>query len=84
MTISNGPWIAEVAWSEATGVLKEAYDWQAERLGEADRWTSRQVGERASIGHASKHDPTGFSRNNPHVDTTPRVQPAAAQIKAAR
>jgi len=40
MTNSKGPWIAEVAWSEATGVLKEAYDWQAERLGEPTEFTA--------------------------------------------
>lgn len=39
MTTSNGPWIAEVPWAEATGVLKEAYDWQAERLGEPTEFT---------------------------------------------
>jgi len=33
------PWIQTVPWSEATGTLKEAYDWQARRLGEPTEYT---------------------------------------------
>jgi uncharacterized peroxidase-related enzyme len=33
------PWVATVAWEDAEGVLKEAYDWQAERLGEPTEFT---------------------------------------------
>jgi uncharacterized peroxidase-related enzyme len=32
-------WIRTVARSEATGLLKEAYDWQAKRLGEPTEYT---------------------------------------------
>lgn len=35
----NGPWIETVPWAEADGLLKEAYDWQAERLGEPTEFT---------------------------------------------
>jgi uncharacterized peroxidase-related enzyme len=34
-----GPWIDTIAWDHADGVLKEAYDWQAERLGEPTEFT---------------------------------------------
>ncbi|MDQ1425902.1 MAG: hypothetical protein QOD72_3400, partial [Acidimicrobiaceae bacterium] len=34
-----GPWVTTVAWDEADGTLKEAYDWQAERLGEPTEFT---------------------------------------------
>ena len=34
-----GPWIDTIAWDLADGVLKEAYDWQAERLGEPTEFT---------------------------------------------
>jgi uncharacterized peroxidase-related enzyme len=34
-----GPWVDTVAWTDAEGVLKEAYDWQAERLGEPTEFT---------------------------------------------
>ena len=33
------PWIRTVPWSEASGTLKEAYDWQARRLGEPTEYT---------------------------------------------
>jgi uncharacterized peroxidase-related enzyme len=32
-------WIETVAWSDATGELKQAYDWQASRLGEPAEFT---------------------------------------------
>lgn len=32
-------WIATVPWSEATGVLRDAYDWQAAKLGEPTEFT---------------------------------------------
>ncbi|MBV9578837.1 MAG: hypothetical protein JO057_09630 [Chloroflexi bacterium] len=32
-------WIQTVPWSEASGTLKEAYDWQAKRLGEPTEYT---------------------------------------------
>ena len=35
----NGPWVRTVEWADATGTLKEAYDWQAERLGEPTDFT---------------------------------------------
>jgi uncharacterized peroxidase-related enzyme len=34
-----GPWVETVAWDDSEGVLKEAYDWQAERLGEPTEFT---------------------------------------------
>ena len=39
MTSPHGPWIRSVAWDEADGVLRAAYDWQAERLGEPTEFT---------------------------------------------
>ena len=36
---SDGPWIRTIAWADAEGLLKEAYDWQAERLGEPTEFT---------------------------------------------
>jgi uncharacterized peroxidase-related enzyme len=33
------PWIATVPWSEAEGVLRDAYEWQAARLGEPTEFT---------------------------------------------
>jgi uncharacterized peroxidase-related enzyme len=33
------PWIQTVPWSEATGTLKQAYDWQAASLGEPTEFT---------------------------------------------
>jgi uncharacterized peroxidase-related enzyme len=33
------PWIGSVPWSEAQGVLREAYDWQAASLGEPTEFT---------------------------------------------
>ncbi len=33
------PWIKTVDPADATGLLKEAYDWQAERLGEPTEFT---------------------------------------------
>ena len=33
------PWITTVSADDATGLLKEAYDWQAERLGEPTEFT---------------------------------------------
>jgi uncharacterized peroxidase-related enzyme len=39
MTSPHGPWIRSVAWDEAEGVLRAAYDWQAERLGEPTEFT---------------------------------------------
>jgi uncharacterized peroxidase-related enzyme len=32
-------WIMTVPWSEASGTLKDAYDWQAKRLGEPTEYT---------------------------------------------
>jgi hypothetical protein len=32
-------WVATVAPADATGLLKEAYDWQAQRLGEPTEYT---------------------------------------------
>jgi uncharacterized peroxidase-related enzyme len=32
-------WIQTVAWSDASGTLKEAYDWQAKRLGQPTDYT---------------------------------------------
>ncbi|HEY2595751.1 MAG TPA: peroxidase-related enzyme [Chloroflexota bacterium] len=32
-------WIRTVAWSDASGTLKEAYDWQAKRLGQPTDYT---------------------------------------------
>jgi uncharacterized peroxidase-related enzyme len=32
-------WIRTIPWSESTGMLKEAYDWQAKRLGEPTEYT---------------------------------------------
>jgi uncharacterized peroxidase-related enzyme len=32
-------WIKTVPWSDATGALKEAYDWQARRLGQPTEYT---------------------------------------------
>jgi uncharacterized peroxidase-related enzyme len=32
-------WIRTIPWSESTGTLKEAYDWQAKRLGEPTEYT---------------------------------------------
>ncbi len=32
-------WIRTVPWNEATGLLKEAYDWQAAKLGEPAEYT---------------------------------------------
>ena len=32
-------WIRTVAWSDASGALKEAYDWQAKRLGQPTEYT---------------------------------------------
>ena len=34
-----GPWVDTIAWDDADGVLKEAYDWQAQRLGEPTDFT---------------------------------------------
>jgi uncharacterized peroxidase-related enzyme len=39
VTESSRPWIETVPWSEATGTLKEAYDWQAATLGEPTEFT---------------------------------------------
>jgi uncharacterized peroxidase-related enzyme len=36
---SEGPWVTTVPWAAATGTLKDAYDWQAERLGEPTEFT---------------------------------------------
>ena len=36
---SPDAWIATVPWSEATGVLRDAYDWQAAKLGEPTEFT---------------------------------------------
>jgi uncharacterized peroxidase-related enzyme len=33
------PWIPTVGWQEASGVLREAYDWQAASLGEPTEFT---------------------------------------------
>jgi uncharacterized peroxidase-related enzyme len=33
------PWISTIAWSDADGVLREAYDWQAASLGEPTEFT---------------------------------------------
>jgi uncharacterized peroxidase-related enzyme len=33
------PWIPTVPWSESSGVLREAYDWQAASLGEPTEFT---------------------------------------------
>jgi uncharacterized peroxidase-related enzyme len=33
------PWIATVAWQESSGVLRDAYDWQAASLGEPTEFT---------------------------------------------
>jgi len=33
------PWISTVGWSESSGVLREAYDWQAASLGEPTEFT---------------------------------------------
>jgi uncharacterized peroxidase-related enzyme len=35
----DGAWIETVPWSEATGTLKDAYDWQAASLGEPAEFT---------------------------------------------
>jgi uncharacterized peroxidase-related enzyme len=32
-------WIQTIPWSDASGTLKEAYDWQAKRLGEPTEYT---------------------------------------------
>ena len=32
-------WIRTVPWSDASGTLKDAYDWQAKRLGEPTDYT---------------------------------------------
>lgn len=32
-------WIRTIAWSDAIGALKEAYDWQAKRLGQPTEYT---------------------------------------------
>jgi uncharacterized peroxidase-related enzyme len=32
-------WIRTIGWQEATGTLKDAYDWQAKRLGEPTEYT---------------------------------------------
>jgi len=32
-------WIHTIGWQEATGTLKDAYDWQAKRLGEPTEYT---------------------------------------------
>ena len=41
MTRTRRPqaWVATVAPEDATGRLKEAYDWQAQRLGEPSEFT---------------------------------------------
>jgi uncharacterized peroxidase-related enzyme len=39
MTESAAPWIETVPWAEASGTLKEAYDWQAASLGEPTEFT---------------------------------------------
>jgi len=39
VTSSPDAWIATVPWSEATGVLRDAYDWQAAKLGEPTEFT---------------------------------------------
>jgi uncharacterized peroxidase-related enzyme len=39
MSSSEGPWIETVAWAEASGTLKQAYDWQAASLGEPTEFT---------------------------------------------
>jgi len=36
---SGGPWVRTVPWEAATGTLRQAYDWQAERLGEPTEFT---------------------------------------------
>lgn len=36
---SPDAWIATVPWSEATGALRDAYDWQAAKLGEPTEFT---------------------------------------------
>lgn len=33
------PWITTIDWDDATGALKDAYDWQASRLGEPAEFT---------------------------------------------
>jgi len=35
----TGPWIATVPWADASGTLKDAYDWQAASLGEPAEFT---------------------------------------------
>jgi uncharacterized peroxidase-related enzyme len=39
MSDTSGPWVKTVAWADATGTLKEAYDWQAASLGEPAEFT---------------------------------------------
>ena len=39
MTETDAPWIQTVPWADAEGTLKEAYDWQAARLGEPTEFT---------------------------------------------
>jgi uncharacterized peroxidase-related enzyme len=36
---ADGPWVERIPWSDATGTLKDAYDWQAKSLGEPAEFT---------------------------------------------
>ena len=36
---SPDAWIATIPWHEADGLLREAYDWQAAKLGEPTEFT---------------------------------------------
>lgn len=37
--MSPAPWVRTVDWEQATGVLKQAYDWQAEKIGAPTEFT---------------------------------------------
>src|SRR5215216_1497451 len=61
-------WIDSVAWPDATGVLKDAYDWQAASLGEPTEFTRlgslypELVLERLRLYKVVESAPSGLSQ----------------------
>jgi uncharacterized peroxidase-related enzyme len=61
------PWISTVGWHESSGVLREAYDWQAASLGEPTEFTQlgslypELVMERLRLYKVVEAGPSGLS-----------------------
>jgi uncharacterized peroxidase-related enzyme len=61
------PWISTLGWQEASGVLREAYDWQAASLGEPTEFTQlgslypELVMERLRLYKVVEAAPSGLS-----------------------